>query len=60
MSLNAMSVELPVAASVTTGCTGMFRLRRRMRSDSAQHDRRREHLDMAAGLKGCSTLESSA
>jgi hypothetical protein len=24
---------------VTTGCTGMFRLRRRMRSDSAQHDR---------------------
>jgi hypothetical protein len=28
----------PCIGIVTTGCTGMFRLRRRMRSDFAQHD----------------------
>jgi hypothetical protein len=30
--------RIPCAGMGTTGCTGMFRLRRRMRSDSAQHD----------------------
>ena len=33
----------PCIGVVTTGGTGMFRLRRRMRSDFAQHDTRGEH-----------------
>jgi hypothetical protein len=35
--------EIPRINIVTTGCTGIFRLRRRMRSDFAQDDRGELH-----------------